>query len=313
MSHCRTSAQGELSWLRHSPCLPKSRCPLSRCPLRRESPAFDLSQYGITVKDIRRNLSPAALYAEAIREDAKCDIADTGALIAFSGEKTGRSPKDKRVVEHPDSKSDVWWGSVNVPIDDETFEINRERAIDYLNTRKRLYVVDAFAGWDEANRAKIRVICTRPYHALFMHNMLIRPTREELQDFGEPRCRDLQRRRVSRQSPHQGDDLEDQRRSVAGTQGVRDSGHRIRRRNEEGRVHDDELLRPQARHPVDALLGDGRQEDGPLVAAVRPVGHRQDDALGRSATGCSSATTSIAGPTTASSTSKGAATPRRST
>jgi len=151
-----------------------------------EAPAVDLEQYGITVTDIRRNLSPAALFTEAIREDPKCDIADTGALIAFSGEKTGRSPQDKRVVEHPDSKDDVWWGSVNVPIDNETFEVNRERAIDYLNTRQRLYVVDAFAGWDETNRAKIRVICTRPYHALFMHNMLIRPTREELADFGTP-------------------------------------------------------------------------------------------------------------------------------
>jgi phosphoenolpyruvate carboxykinase (ATP) len=158
-------------------------------PLPDEQPlpsAFDLTQYGITVEDIRRNLSPAALYTEAIREDLKCDIADTGALIAFSGEKTGRSPKDKRIVEHPDSKDEVWWGSINVPIDIETFDTNRERAIDYLNTRKRLYVVDAFAGWDENYRAKIRVICTRPYHALFMHTMLIRPTRDELHDFGTP-------------------------------------------------------------------------------------------------------------------------------
>jgi phosphoenolpyruvate carboxykinase (ATP) len=149
-------------------------------------PGFDLSSYGITVRDIRRNLSPAVLYREAIRGDVKCDIADTGALIAFSGDKTGRSPKDKRVVKHPDSENDIWWGGVNVPIDEETFEINRERAIDYLNTRPRLYVVDAFAGWDETHRAKIRVICTRPYHALFMHNMLIRPSREELHDFGTP-------------------------------------------------------------------------------------------------------------------------------
>src|SRR5690606_9378341 len=48
------------------------------------------------------------------------------------------------------------------------------------------YVVDAFAGWDPAYRTKVRVICTRPYHALFMHNMLIRPTREELENFGMP-------------------------------------------------------------------------------------------------------------------------------
>src|SRR5262249_1444410 len=147
---------------------------------------FDLNQYGITVEDIQRNLSPAVLYTEAIQGDVKCTIADTGALIAFSGAKTGRSPTDKRVVEHPDSKGEVWWGSVNVPIDDETFETNRERAIDYLNTRKRLYVVDAFAGWDEKNRAKIPSTCTRQSHPLFMHNRPTRPTQKDLQNFGEP-------------------------------------------------------------------------------------------------------------------------------
>src|SRR6266576_936925 len=87
---------------------------------------FDLACYGITVKDVRRNLAPAMLYAEAIREDEKCDISDTGALIAFSGDKTGRSPKDNRIVEHPDSKDDVWWGNVNIPITYDTFLINLE-------------------------------------------------------------------------------------------------------------------------------------------------------------------------------------------
>jgi phosphoenolpyruvate carboxykinase (ATP) len=148
--------------------------------------SFDLTQYGITVKDVRRNLAPAALYAEAIRQNERCDISDTGALIAYSGDKTGRSPGDKRIVEHPDSKDNVWWGNVNIPIDEGTFQINLERAKDYLNTRSRLYVVDAFAGWDAQFRAKVRVICTRPYHALFMHNLLIRPTPEELRDFGTP-------------------------------------------------------------------------------------------------------------------------------
>jgi phosphoenolpyruvate carboxykinase (ATP) len=147
---------------------------------------FSLEPYGITVKNVLRNLPPAELYAQAIREDESAAISDVGALIAYSGEKTGRSPQDKRVVKSPQSESEVWWGPVNVPIDEETFLINLERAKDYLNTRKKLYVVDAFAGWDPANRAKVRVVCSRPYHALFMHTMLIRPTLEELEDFGEP-------------------------------------------------------------------------------------------------------------------------------
>ena len=71
-------------------------------------------------------------------------------------------------------------------IDGDTFVIKRERAVDYLNSRERLYVVDAFAGWDPKYRVKVRIICSRPYHALFMHNMLIRPTPEELADFGSP-------------------------------------------------------------------------------------------------------------------------------
>jgi phosphoenolpyruvate carboxykinase (ATP) len=68
------------------------------------------------------------------------------------------------------------------------FDINLERAQDYLNTRKKLYCVDAFAGWDPQYRVRVRVICSRPYHALFMHTMLIRPTEEELANFGEPQA-----------------------------------------------------------------------------------------------------------------------------
>ena len=142
--------------------------------------SFDLSAHGISAKHILRNPSPAMLYEEAIRHDLGTTIADSGALIAYSGEKTGRSPKDKRVVRHPQSESNIWWGPVNFPLDEATFMINRERAKDYLNTLDRLYVIDAFAGWDPKYRMKVRVICSRAYHALFMHNMLIRPTAEEL-------------------------------------------------------------------------------------------------------------------------------------
>lgn len=149
---------------------------------------FDLKEYEIDVTNVFRNASPATLYEEALRHDKGATLADTGALIAYSGDKTGRSPKDKRVVQHPESSDDVWWGSVNIGIDDSVFRVNHERAIDYLNTRRRLYCVDAYAGWDPDYRLKVRVICARPYHALFMHNMLIRPTRDELADFGTPDC-----------------------------------------------------------------------------------------------------------------------------
>lgn len=147
---------------------------------------FDLEKYGISPKIVIRNASPAKLYANAVSYDKGAAISDQGALILQSGSKTGRSPKDKRIIEHPDSKNDIWWGDVNIKMDEHTFDINLQRAIDYFNTRTRIYVVDGYAGWDKTHQIKVRVICTRPYHALFMHNMMIRPTQEELESFGEP-------------------------------------------------------------------------------------------------------------------------------
>jgi phosphoenolpyruvate carboxykinase (ATP) len=148
--------------------------------------SFNLRDYDITVAEIHHNLPPSVLYEHAIRYEKDASIAENGALVAYSGVKTGRSPKDKRVVKHPESEANVWWGPVNIPLDAHAFIVNRERAHDYLNTCPRLYCFDGFAGWDPKYRIKVRVICSRPYHALFMHTMLIRPTKQELESFGKP-------------------------------------------------------------------------------------------------------------------------------
>ncbi|GAA4470632.1 phosphoenolpyruvate carboxykinase (ATP) [Novipirellula rosea] len=146
---------------------------------------IDLQEYGIRVSDVIRNATPARLYEYAII-DEHAAISASGALATRSGDKTGRSPKDKRIVDEPESTDDIWWGDVNIRLTDRSFAINRQRAIDYLNTRSRIFVFDGFAGWDPDHQLKIRVIAESAYHALFMHNMLIRPTTEELQTFGEP-------------------------------------------------------------------------------------------------------------------------------
>ena len=146
---------------------------------------FDLGSYGLSVPTILRNAPPAVLYEEALIHD-RCAVASSGALLARSGSKTGRSPKDKRIVDDPLSSRNVWWGDINIQLDEHTFTVNLQRAVDYLETRPTIYVVDGFAGWDPQYRLKIRVICARPYHALFMHNMLIRPSAAELAQFGEP-------------------------------------------------------------------------------------------------------------------------------
>ncbi|MCP4447781.1 MAG: phosphoenolpyruvate carboxykinase (ATP) [Myxococcales bacterium] len=150
------------------------------------SEEFDLSPHGITVKNIVRNASPSRLYELALQNEKGTAITKTGAMVAMSGEKTGRSPNDKRIVHEPSSADDIWWGDVNIKLDSHTFNIGRERAIDYLNTNEQLFCVDAYAGWDPKYQIKVRIVCARAYHALFMHNMLIRPTAEQLKSFGEP-------------------------------------------------------------------------------------------------------------------------------
>jgi phosphoenolpyruvate carboxykinase (ATP) len=69
---------------------------------------------------------------------------------------------------------------------ESVWNIIRERAIDYLNICSRIYVFDEYAEWDRCYRLKVRVVCSRAYHCLFMRNMLIRPTDEELKTFGTP-------------------------------------------------------------------------------------------------------------------------------
>jgi phosphoenolpyruvate carboxykinase (ATP) len=135
--------------------------------------------------EIRRNTAVAQLYEDAVRFDGGA-ITSSGGISSKSGAKTGRSPRDKRVVDQPSIHDDVWWGDINYPLSESSYEAVRSRAVEFLDQTEHFYVLDAFAGWDPSCRLKIRVICSRAYHALFMHNMLIRPTAEELDTFGEP-------------------------------------------------------------------------------------------------------------------------------
>lgn len=151
-----------------------------------------LKAQGITARNVLRNLSPAQIYEHGVNRmpgnpgTPQSVVSSTGALCAFSGERTGRTPKDKRVVQDEMTSKDVWWGKVNIPITREKFTELEDRALSYLNNKDRLYIVDGYVGYDPKYRRKVRIYCTRAYHALFMNNMLIRPTPEQLKnDFAE--------------------------------------------------------------------------------------------------------------------------------
>jgi phosphoenolpyruvate carboxykinase (ATP) len=138
-------------------------------------------------REIFHDATPALLYEHALAYDG-AELTANGALAVRSGARTGRSPSDKRVVATPEARERVWWGKVNRPIEPDAFRALRRRAIDYLASRPRLYVVDGWAGWDPSLRLRVRVVCSRPYHALFMRNMLIRPAPAERALFDEPDC-----------------------------------------------------------------------------------------------------------------------------
>ncbi len=146
---------------------------------------FEPRTIDVRSAEVLRNAPAALLYERAVAREGAA-ILSSGALATFSGAKTGRSPADKRIVEDPASSAEVWWGSVNIPVSDQSFMACRRQALEFLDGRPTVYIVDGYAGWDPAYRIKVRVICARAYHALFMHNLLIRPSPDELEAFGEP-------------------------------------------------------------------------------------------------------------------------------
>lgn len=146
----------------------------------------DLDQFGFNAAQIHHNPDPQTLYDHALAQESDSAIAASGALIAFSGIKTGRSPNDKRLVDEPAFTDDIWWGPVNKSIEPAGFAAARETAVEHLSQARALYVIDGYAGAEESCRIAIRVICERPYHALFMRNMLIMPEAAGLPVFDSP-------------------------------------------------------------------------------------------------------------------------------
>lgn len=156
---------------------------------------LDLSKYGIMgVTEIVHNPSYDVLFAEETKPGLegfeKGQVTELGAVNVMTGVYTGRSPKDKFFVMDETSKNTVWWTSDeykndNKPVDEKCWKACKELATKELSN-KRLYVVDAFCGANENSRLKLRFIMEVAWQAHFVTNMFIRPTAEELANFGEP-------------------------------------------------------------------------------------------------------------------------------
>lgn len=157
--------------------------------------SISLEKYGINKpQEIIYNPSFEFLYNEelnpALQGYEKGQLTELGAVNVMTGEFTGRSPKDKYIVKDSVTENSIWWNSDkaandNKPISQDTWNALKQNTVDQLSG-KRLFVVDAFCGANENTRLKVRFIMEVAWQAHFVKNMFIRPTEEELENFGEP-------------------------------------------------------------------------------------------------------------------------------
>ena len=153
---------------------------------------INLSKYGITgTTEIVHNPSYEELFKEEMKPELegyeKGQETELGAVNVMTGIYTGRSPKDKFIVEDENSKNTVWWTSDEYKNDNhrmsqETWAAVKDIAKKELSN-KRLFVVDAFCGANKDTRMAIRFIVEVAWQAHFVTNMFIKPTEEELKNF----------------------------------------------------------------------------------------------------------------------------------
>lgn len=156
---------------------------------------IDLTQYGIeNVQEIIYNPSYEQLFrdetSETLKGYEKGTVTDSGAVAVQTGIFTGRSPKDKFIVLDDISKEHLWWDTAeshndNKPVTPEVWTDLKKLVVDELSGKK-LYVVDTYCGANEDTRMKVRFVVEVAWQAHFVKNMFIRPTDEQLENYGEP-------------------------------------------------------------------------------------------------------------------------------
>ncbi|MFD6506983.1 MULTISPECIES: phosphoenolpyruvate carboxykinase (ATP) [Bacillus] len=107
-------------------------------------------------------------------------LTSTGAVSASTGKYTGRSPKDKFIVKEASVADKIAWGAVNQPISEEHFNKLYIKVLEYLKEKEELFIFKGFAGADRNYRLPIQVVNEYAWHNLFVHQLFIRPTEEEL-------------------------------------------------------------------------------------------------------------------------------------
>lgn len=128
----------------------------------------------LTSPNVQHNLSVPQLTEKVIARN-EGTLTSTGAVRATTGAYTGRSPKDKFIVQEQSTKDKIDWGSVNQPISEEAFDRLYTKVVSYLKERDELFVFEGFAGADEKYRLPITVVNEFAWHNLFARQLFIRP------------------------------------------------------------------------------------------------------------------------------------------
>jgi phosphoenolpyruvate carboxykinase (ATP) len=142
---------------------------------------ISLEQYGIKNATVNYNLSSDELHDLTIAKGQGVEAA-SGALAINTGEFTGRSPKDRFIVKDAKTEDEIWWGDINIPFEGDKFQKLYDKVVNYLS-EKEVFVRDSYACADEDYKLNIRVINERPWSNMFAHNMFLRPTSAELENF----------------------------------------------------------------------------------------------------------------------------------
>ncbi|MFD2043220.1 phosphoenolpyruvate carboxykinase (ATP) [Ornithinibacillus salinisoli] len=132
-------------------------------------------------KNVQHNLSVPQL-VEKILSRKEGVLTATGAVQATTGKYTGRSPKDKFIVQDESCEQLIDWGSVNQPIQEEVFDHLYHKVVEHLKAKDEIYAFNGFAGADQKYRLPIQVINEYAWHNLFARQLFIRPTEGEALD-----------------------------------------------------------------------------------------------------------------------------------
>ena len=145
-----------------------------------QSRAVDLSQHGLEPSgNVHWNMGPEELHQMAVDlNEAK--LTSDSVLLAVTGERTGRSPNDRFIVDEVGMAEEVWWGEVNRPTAPAVFDRLLVKVQEHLNSVENVFVKDAFCGADKDYRMPVRLVTEKAWHAAFMHNMFVRATEEEI-------------------------------------------------------------------------------------------------------------------------------------